>query len=120
MLVAQFRPEQAGVLPPDIEPVSPADAVGGVFRLCSRTLSPHVIEIFIAEDEIIALRHLEVLIIHDRPGWSKAADLIDRADSPEGIGLDRKRPINARHVALIGVVALRLHVPVLAEPVAPG
>src|ERR1700730_15995558 len=50
VLIAQFRPDQAGVLSPCIEPMSPSEAVGAVSCLCARTLSARVIEILVAHD----------------------------------------------------------------------
>src|SRR5229473_3861423 len=106
VLVSQFRAEQTGILAPYIEPVAPADAVIAVLRLRPRALAASVIEILVARYEKIRLRYLEILVIYDRPGRSKAADLAERANSSIGIRLDRKRPENARHIPLVRVIRL--------------
>jgi len=48
VLVPDFVAEQRAVLAPQVEPMVPADAVGGVARLGSRTLFRHVVEILVA------------------------------------------------------------------------
>src|ERR1700730_7612992 len=50
VLIAQFRPEQAGVLSPRIEPMSPSKAVGAISGLSACALSARVIEILVAHD----------------------------------------------------------------------
>src|SRR5690349_5156140 len=98
----------------------PADAVRRISASSSRALAAIIAEIFVAHDEKVGLRDLEVLIIHYRPGRSKAAHLPKWAHRTVRIRLDGQRPENARHVALIGVIRLCLHVPQGAELMAPG
>src|SRR5208337_356305 len=99
---------------------SPAKAVGGVFRLRSRALPPRVIEIFVAQNEKVGLRDFEVLIIDDSPGRCKATHLREWANCSIRIRLYRERSEDARHVALVGVIRLGLHVPGSTELVAPS
>src|SRR3974390_2549387 len=80
VLVPQLGSNQAGVLAPCIEPVTPTHAVSAVFCLRSRPLAAGVIEILVAYDQIIALRYLEILIIHNRPSGCITDDLTERAN----------------------------------------
>src|SRR2546423_15717126 len=119
MRVSQLGPYPARILAPHIEPVPPPGAVGCVFRLRSSALPAGIVEILVAQDEEVGLCYLEILIIDDRPGRCKAADLRKWANRSIRIGLDREPSEDARHVALVGVISLRLHVPGGAEHVAP-
>src|SRR5262249_6287110 len=55
MLVSELGPEQAGVLAPDIEPMTPSDRMCAVARLRAGSLSFDVVKILVPQHEIIGL-----------------------------------------------------------------
>ena len=72
MIVAEFGPEKQRT--PD--PVVPGKRVGCVFRLETRPLPLDVIEILVADTDVVVLSKLSIEVMDRCPVGSEASDLL--------------------------------------------